>query len=195
MVQQIRSSQFILTYGPGSILEAQHGPRMIWNYEKWVRIFGSRDNAHLLSRFLIPDFDLSRILEGGRVFRIPTNAEMRVPDLVQLFRTGLFPSWALCLEHKPFILYKLDELGNTNCPVCLKRKGRVYSQDQAIRFVRACKNGHLDDIDWKYAIHKKRECTGTLYEWDERGTELKNIHLICRSCSEEATLADVYFRT
>jgi len=159
-------------------------------------MFSSPARSHALNRFLIPDIDLSKLLDGGKVFRVPTNAEMRVPDQMPLFKTGLFPSWALCLEHKPYILHRLDELGNTNCPICIKKKGRVYAQEQAIRFVRACRNGHLDDVDWKWAIHtKKKDCPGALFEWDERGTEIKNIHLICRVCKEEATLADVYFRT
>jgi hypothetical protein len=192
----IRQSQFILTYGVGSIVEtATGGPRLILDFEHWGSIFGSSQGTSSLNSLLIPDLDLSPLLGGGKVFRIPTNAEMGLPEEQPLFATGLFPSWALCLDHKPYFLHHLDEKGRTNCPVCLKKKGRVFAQQQAIRFVRACRNGHLDDVDWQAAVHAKRKnCSGEVFEWDERGTEMKSIHLTCQACGEMSTLADVYFR-
>jgi len=165
------------------------------DFEHWGGIFSSSQGTSSLNSLLIPDLDLSPLLGGGKVFRIPTNAEMGFPDEQPLFATGLFPSWALCLDHKPYFLYRLDEKGRTNCPICLKKKGRFFAQQQAIRFVRACRNGHLDDVDWQAAVHvKEKNCSGEVFEWDERGTEMKNIHLTCQTCGETSTLVDVYFR-
>lgn len=186
--QGIRPSQFVLTYGVGSILEAPNGPRIIPQYADWGRVFGFPDTPIQLSRFEIKDANVSALLGGGRIFRLPTNADLQIPDDQVLFRTKRFPNWALCQEHK--ILYELTPSGTTRCPKC--PRGKV-AQEEAIRFVRACPQGHLDDVDWKGIIHhKKRSCDGTLFDWIERGSTLRDITIKCRKCGSEATLQDIY---
>lgn len=190
--QAIRPSQFILTYGVGSILETPSGPRIILEYKDWGTIFGRPDTSvQLSSRFEIKDANVSALLGGGRIFRLPTNADMQMPDDRVLFRTGLFPRWGLCQDHR--ILYELTPRGTTRCPRCDPGK---ESQHEAIRFVRACPRGHLDDVDWKGTIHQKnKNCNGALFDWIETGSTLKDIRLECRACGESATLQDIYYRT
>ena len=185
--QAIRRSQFVLTYGVGSILEAPNGPRIILDFERWGRISSS-----LLSRFEIQDANVSALLNGGRIFALPTNADMQVPDDQILFRTGRFPRWALCQDDR--ILYELTPSGTTRCPDCTL--GRGEAQDQAIRFVRACPRGHLDDVDWRRIIHRnQRGCNGALFTWEERGSTLDDITIICRECGARATLRVIYYGT
>ena len=186
--QGIRPSQFVLTYGVGSVLEAPDGPRIIPHYRYWGRIFGFPDTPIQLSKFEIRDANVSALLKGGRIFRLPTNADMQIPDEQILFRTRRFPHWALCQEHR--ILYELTPSGTTRCPRCLP--GRA-AQDQAIRFVRACPMGHLDDVGWKSIVHRgKPSCDGTLFDWIERGSTLRDITIECRRCGAQATMQDVY---
>ena len=186
--QGIRPSQFVLTYGVGSILEAPNGPRIIQQYSNWGRVFGFPNTSIQLSRFEIRDANVSALLGGGRIFRLPTNADMQIPDEQVLFRTKRFPNWALCQDHE--ILYELTPSGTTRCPKCPPGK---LAQDQAIRFVRACPQGHLDDVNWKGIIHRrKKTCDGTLFDWIEKGSTLRDITIKCRKCGSEATLQDIY---
>ena len=186
--QGIRPSQFVFTYGVGSILEAPNGPRIILHYRDWGRIFGFADTTIQLSRFEIRDANVSALLKGGRIFRLPTNADIQIPDEQVLFRTRRFPRWALCQEHRT--LYELTASGTTRCPRCPPGKA---AQDQAIRFVRACPRGHLDDVGWKGIIHRwKTGCDGALFDWIERGSTLRDITIRCRKCGAQATLQDVY---
>lgn len=186
--QGIRPSQFVLTYGVGSILEAPNGPRIIPQYKDWGRIFGFPDSSIQLNHFEIRDANVSALLQGGRIFRLPTNADMQIPDDQVLFRTRRFPQWALCQEHR--ILYELTPSGKTKCPFCPPGKA---AQDQAIRFVRACPRGHLDDVDWKGIIHRgKKACDGVVFDWIERGSTLRDITIRCRKCGAQATLQDIY---
>lgn len=187
--QAVRPSQFVLTYGVGSVLEAPNGPRMILDFENWGRIFGkSSTSVELSTKYQIRDDNVSALLNGGKIFRLPSNAELQLPDEQVLFKTDPFPHWALCQDHR--ILYELTATGSTRCPRC--RPGKA-AQREAIRFVRACPRGHLDDVDWKGIVHRKnRTCDGALFGWIETGSTLYDIAIECRKCGAKATLRDIY---
>lgn len=187
--QAIRPSQFVLTYGVGSILETTNGPRMILDFKEWGRVFSLPDTSLLLSnKYEIRDANVSALLSQGRIFSLPTNADEQIPDERFLFRTGRFPRWALCQDHR--ILYKLTANGTTRCPECRRNK---EAQHEAIRFVRACPRGHLDDVDWKGIVHRNyKNCDGGLFDWVESGSTLKDIILRCRDCGSTAVLQDIY---
>lgn len=186
--QGIRPSQFVLTYGPGSILEAPSGPRIIPSFKDWGHVFGLPQTSLLLSKFEIRDANVMALLGDGRVFRLPTNADLQVPEETILFRTRRFPKWALCQDHR--ILYELTDHGISRCPQCTLGK---VAQHEAIRFVRACPRGHLDDVGWKEIVHRKNPaCNGSLFDWIETGSTLRDITLRCRTCGAQATLQDIY---
>lgn len=186
--QAIRPSQFVLTYGVGAILETPGGPRIILNFKNWGQIFGTPQASLLLSKYEIGDTSVNALLGGGRIFRLPTNADMQIPDERVLFRTGRFPRWALCQDHR--VLYELSSRDTTRCPSCNPRK---VARHEAIRFVRACPRGHLDDVDWKRIIHRANPaCDGGLFDWIETGSTLRDITIRCRDCGSQATLQDVY---
>jgi len=179
----------VLTYGVGSILETPSGPRLILDYKDWGRVFSLPDTSiQLNNRYEIKDANVSALLGGGRIFALPTNADMQIPDERFLFRTGRFPRWALCQDHR--ILYELTANGTTRCPNCDRNK---VAQHEAIRFVRACPRGHLDDVNWKNIVHKGgKSCDSALYDWIEAGSTLRDITLQCRQCGAQATLQDIY---
>jgi hypothetical protein len=193
MGQPIRPSQFILSYGVGSIIEAPKGPRLVPIFEKWdlSRTFFSGSGS-AVSKFRIEDRNARAQLNGGEIFEIPTNPQFDLTTNQPLFRTFRFPKWALCQQHR--VLYQLDQHGRSRCPNC---RGKLRdSQDEAIRFVRACPNGHLDDVDWRGTIHGGKSCHGDLFDWvEETGSDLKSVRIRCRTCRAEVSLRDVYFRT
>ena len=56
----------------------------------------------------------------------------------------------------------------------LNRKYRFPDDDKLvdvspIRFVGACEHGHIDDIDWRWAVHGAEKCTRPMY-LEEKGT-------------------------
>ena len=187
--QAVRPSQFVLTYGVGSILEAPNGPRMILDFKYWGRIFGRPSTClELSTKYQIRDDNVSALLNGGKIFRLPSNAELQLPDEQVLFKTDPFPHWALCQDHR--ILYEIAASGSTRCPHC--RIGKM-AQHEAIRFVRACPRGHLDDVDWKGIVHRRNPtCDGALFDWIETGSTLYDIAIECRKCGAKATLRDIY---
>ena len=192
MGQLLRSSEFVLSYGVGSIIDGR-GPRLVPVFEKWNMghvVFSGSGGS--ISQYRIDDRNTRAQLDGGEVFAIPTNARFSLPPARSLYRTLRFPLWALCQDHH--ILYRQGPRGRSNCPSC---RGRVYdAQGDAIRFVRACPDGHLDDVDWKGTIHGTSACPSDTFQWDETsGSDLKSVVVRCMKCKSEASLLDIYYRT
>lgn len=195
LVQHIRPSQFIITYGPGAILETRYGPRVI-----------PMPNIGLSS--LIPqrlnEFEISdrRITEGlfrgsARIFRIPSNAELNMPEDIPLYRTKPFPEWKLCLNTSShpsggYVLFR----GNA-CPECKRsqstpRPARFVYQEP-IRFIMACPKGHMDDVDWYVVVHsEKRDCTNDEYFIWRGSGPLRSIQLECPRCRRRRNLGEAY---
>ncbi len=88
-------------------------------------------------------------------------------------------------------------------PARALRKGGVFEHPETrkklkvvpVRFVRACRNGHIGDIDWYYFLHGNgNECRHGLKQLflDERGTsgDLSEIVIRCE-CGRERSMAQV----
>jgi hypothetical protein len=161
------------------------------SYKDWGRIFGRANTSLVLSRYEIRDTNVTNLLKGGRIFRLPTNADLQLPEDHALFRTKRFPHWALCQTHRK--LYQISSSGTSRCPHCSPVKP---AQQEAIRFVRACPRGHLDDVDWYGIVHHKNSvCNFSLFDWIETGSALWDIRIQCPKCESSASLQDVYNET
>ncbi|MEM0133678.1 MAG: DUF1998 domain-containing protein [Thermoplasmatales archaeon] len=186
--QSIRPSQFITTYGPGAIIEGKNGPRLIPSPD--IGLF--KDPDLILEDYEISDARLSEgILHGARVFRLPSNAELGKKEDIPLYRTKVFPSWNLCVNsnhhnsQSPEDVYILYHSSQQRCPVCSEM---TTKNRQAVRFIVACPEGHLDDFDWDYFIHDgKKQCNNhTSFMWKGGGSSLSNIFLYCPECNNKS---------
>src|SRR5687767_746917 len=110
--QEIRPSQFIITYGPGSIVETRSGPVVSHSMDRLFQQIG-----HDPQDFEVVDDRLSHAeLDGARIVRVPTNAELGIPEDEPVYPTERFPFWALCTRHPPVqILYPVSN-GCARCP-------------------------------------------------------------------------------
>lgn len=176
--QQLRPSQFITTYGPGSIIETRSGPVVISTVDN---VFN--DNSLTLADYEIRDARLIRspLLNGGGIVRIPVNAELRREDGFPIYRSEQLPYWSLCVEHG--ILY-MNRRRCPQCPPATVTFDRDKAGREAIRFVRVCTNGHLDDVDWHYLVHNGPKCGSQpdYYLWRGGGGSLRNVTIACPNC-------------
>src|SRR5947209_8653959 len=111
--QSIRPSQFITTYGPGSILEGPDGPRIIYSLERWG-IFNPQSGRRASDFDITDDRVSTALLQGARVVALPTNAQLGLPDSQEIYETGSFPEWSLCERHRT--LYRATYGVNRGCP-------------------------------------------------------------------------------
>lgn len=190
--QPIRPTQFVTTYGPGAVLETLRGPRLI------VGIADSglfdRDQP---SDYEIKEPALSQLLpEQGRIFRLPSNADFDLEDGKAIYNTQPFPKWSLCPTHSR--LYRAKYKSRKACPECpTKSEGKAWEQarEQAVSFVMACPEGHLDDVPWSFFLHRatgKNDCRPDTIEWSGAGGPLNKVVLRCPKCKAEARLSDLY---
>lgn len=198
--QSIRPSQFITTFGPGSILEGPDGPRVIYNFAR-SNIF----HNHPVSEFAIDDAGLSRIISilanaTAQIVRLPTNADFNEPDATAIYETETFPKWSLCVTHN--VLYRrrpANDNKKTGCPQCGDQPSSYHAnlraRREAIRFIQACKNGHMDDVDWFGLFrHRIPGCRPQFLKWTGGGSSLREVQLECPACQDRVNLGDAYGR-
>ncbi len=193
--QQIRRSQFVLTYGPGAILEGKRGPRMILILDNGL---GNNFNIDTLLKYEIKDIrsamaigSFNEMVDDSnsherKIFMLPSNDSIRGSGERLVYKTKKFPEWNICYnDHANHgnILYP----GST-CPEC-----KDYRNSSAVRFVAACDQGHLDDIDWDYAVHKHRKCVPGYYYWDPKGILLADIKIQCPKCGIKTDMGKIYY--
>ncbi|MBI2570482.1 MAG: DUF1998 domain-containing protein [Candidatus Schekmanbacteria bacterium] len=183
---EIRPSQFVITYGPGSIVETRSGPVVVRSMDRLFQQIGREPQD-----FEIVDDRLSRAeLAGARIARIPTNAELELPADDPIYPTERFPSWALCTRHPPDqILFRVD----TGCPRC--PPGGPARGSAAIRFVQACPEGHLDDVNWNVVVHPRgEECRPDHFLWHGGGRALRHVTIECPRCGARENFGHAYGR-
>lgn len=187
--QHISRSQFVLTYGPGSVIETKKGPRLIPAMNRGLGEYFSKD---VFERFEIAETRLSKFIQQQsenqpriRIVALPTNAGLKKPSNYRIYSTFVFPVWKVCYGrkggHRPILFNGLT------CPLC-----KTNEESSAVRFVAACSAGHLDEVDWHYAIHGNYKCKPHFYFWKTNGSSLSDIIIECPDCSSNSNMKEIY---
>ena len=195
--QELRQSQFVLMYGPGSIIESPNGSRLIPSLE------GLKNNCNesFFTKHEIKDVRMSNMLNSQdeeyetHLLSIPSNKSISEEDEPVIYSTVIFPSWHVCYKRNPPILYKniisedYCEAYNTD-----KCEGCTKDSNPNVRFVRACPDGHLDEVNWRLEVHgNTEECEDVKYYlWKVNGSSLSEITIECPICHKKTTMNDIY---
>lgn len=198
-VGAVRPSQLLYTYGPGALVDLPHLSVVVRGLGEW-----STDPA------VAPEVVERRLLAAVR--RRPTTAQvvaLRFPPYLEetsnLFddwsRTGVpvrvFPQWLRCPACDRMApidsgLFTLEEqharpdrtmFRHTNCSKAGKAPPAV-----PVRFLLACRNGHLDDFPWIQFTHRGPPCDAPILRMLERGlsTATADILVQCTNCDVPA---------
>src|SRR5262245_48524200 len=187
---QVRHSQVVTTFGPGSLLDLPKQSVIVSGLDYWLGVSEEVHEPRLVEK-------LKRLLNlpALKLYSPPPDNE----DPTAL-KTGItawqFPEWFITQD-----VEKGDRGGFTRSRLLVHRKaltkGRFIDNDKRkrpvvpIRFVRACRKGHIGDIDWRWFAHRgTTQCFRQLWI-DERGTsgDLSEIVIRCE-CGQERRLND-----
>lgn len=179
----LRSSQVITTFGPGAMVDLPDASVIIAGLDHW-----KYDNTQ------IPVVDESRLTEKLKhildvpalTLRSPPPASDRGHGLHPDIVAWRFPEWFIVQHKRPILspagarrrrLVHLNSLERDRFRDGNGDKNAVVP----VRFVRACKRGHVGDIDWKAFVHSvPSTCPRDLWI-EERGTtgDLDEIYITC----------------
>jgi hypothetical protein len=190
--QQIRANQLITTFGPGSMVDLPDKSIIVAGLDKWNY---AKDNHCVVEEPRLAA-KLARILRGMSPEFKGQSVELRRPPPTgdAMFQKGqitpgvtgyIFPHWFIVQN------VELSLLKNRRRKLILqgqldqgtgrfKDKGKSYSV-VPVRFVRACRKGHVGDIQWRDFVHSGRTlCQQDLW-LEERGTtgDLADVWVIC----------------
>ena len=189
---QIRQSQLITSFGPGSMMDLPNHSVLIGGLDTWStggdEIIEPRLVDKLKSLFDPP-------LQVLKLFSPPPDADD--PTAPQTGITAWqFPEW--------FITQDVDSeksRGTVRARMLVHRKmltkGKFIDDNRKkrsvvpVRFVRACKNGHIGDLDWYSFVHEGRtDCRRQLWI-EERGTggDLAEVWVRCECGKGERSMA------
>jgi hypothetical protein len=190
--KSIRRAQAITPFGPGAILDLGQESFVVLDAYRNRRAWDRREQKIRLER-------LENGLNVTDGFRLPpATSEFGAagpPLLVQRF-----PAWLFCPNCRRMKKMNPDaeqELGG-DAPTC---RWCPKSALVPMRYVAACKNGHLADVDWFSWAHSNQgpqagQCSRTSPKLrfnanSGSGSSLKSLSVECERCDASRTLEDI----
>jgi hypothetical protein len=187
--KQIRTTQLIAPFGPGTLYTDRRGtPHVICGLDYWFKRVDAASGQVIdcsdPSEFERFEPRLSELLRVNR-FRMPPDFRhvrpgAKAPPNALLYTPALrFPRWYRHSKTGQLHLFNLDT----------QRTGTPWGGGRwlPVRFVSACQEGHLCEFPWKKWIGCQCESDESLYLTDRGGADLSSIRIECRACPEGST--------
>ncbi|HJW55299.1 MAG TPA: DUF1998 domain-containing protein [Burkholderiaceae bacterium] len=190
----VRRSQLISTYGIGGIIDLDKGSFMPMGLEDWERV-----TSHPALR--ITEGRLQAQLDVDHFRMPPVVKPIRGTPMVELKSTApavRFPEWHECpkchrigTEGDPFELCADNARLQCTNPKC----GKAVTTP--VRFVVACRHGHIDEFPWVWWAHRSRDggsCAEPRLKLLSHGksASLGDLYVKCTSCDSASTLGDAF---
>ncbi len=201
-----RLSQLISTFGPGAMIDLPTRSVVVGGLEQWDMsgnaAFTTIAEPRLAAR-------LEQLLkQQGRLEPTATLA-LRTPPALTDGNSGIprgiaapiFPTWFICEQVETISLggktarrrrlvrwQDLDTKGRRRFVFDDGRKSEVTP----IRFVCACVDGHLQDIEWRWVVHGAAQCQEPMWV-EEKGTSADpaDTSIVC-GCGRRLSLQDTF---
>lgn len=209
-IGEIRPSQMLWTYGPGSLIDLPNMSVITLSTDRWPKA-----HCHPVHE--------ARLLSSVQSILGPSVQELLMPPLVDSDNDNLnnplahigvpvmaFPRWMRCVkcgllspcDSNLFKLKKNDFRPEQTRYVhasCRGSKGDKRASDAdavPARFLTACRAGHLDDFPWHWFVHRGPDaCSGNL-RFYESGASLQteNLWVRCDQCNKSRNMAQAFGR-
>jgi len=184
---QLRQSQMVTTFGPGAMVDLLDRSIVVgglehWSYgrEGYTPLDYARLRSSLLPRLKMLDPSLDLAVEG--YFRMPPEGDDNEPSLFSGVRALEFPRWFVChgCRRLARVSDAFTEKGGRYRHQC---KSNRESHAVPVRFVAACKRGHLSDFPWAAFAHPDGPCERPeLYLHEGATGDVSRIFVKCENC-------------
>ena len=189
---QIRRSQLVGTFGPGAMADLPNHSVLIAGLDHW-----SKGGDEVMEPRLVTKLqDLLQVSNLKLMLPPPDQEDPTAPP------TGVtawqFPEWFITQY------VELADRGSSRSRMLIHRtalsRGKYIDDNKKrqpvvpIRFVQACRRGHISDISWKTYVHRGRsDCTRNLWI-DERGTsgDISEVWVRCE-CGQERPVGEAAY--
>lgn len=192
---QLRRSQLVGGTGPGALLDLPRHAVIIGGLEFW-------GNPFLSGEFDSIDDERTRArlardlkVKGLRLFSPPVEGDTFRDKLAPGVIAWRFPGWFVAQRElqpgvRPLVSHR--QLDGSKWLDDERKKHSVVP----VRFVRACKHGHIDDIDWKDFVHRGDDSCSRQLLWQERGSsfDFVDIFVACQ-CGKSRSIIEATMRT
>jgi hypothetical protein len=188
---QIRQSQIVTTFGPGSLVDLPTTSVLVGGLEFWSGLGSELREPRLTAKACeLIGAPALRLYAPPAAMDDPRGA----PSGITVFQ---FPEWFIVQASAEE--ERAGTAGRTRMLVHrgALTKGKYVGRDGKrravvpIRFVRACRRGHIGDIDWYGFVHEGAgECRRSLWI-DERGTsgDISEVWVRCE-CGKQRPVSD-----
>jgi hypothetical protein len=180
----VRRSQLVSTFGIGAIVDFEKGSFMPMGLEDWERV-----NA--LPSLRIGERRLEEMLGVGHFRLGPVKDQIKGSHMVRAGSAApaiRFPEFHECPKcHRIGTLDTPFEIADDGVRLtCTAHTNPVHTNP--VRFVVACRKGHLSDFPWSWWAHRDREggeCERPTLELTSRGRSaaLSDLYVTCTACS------------
>src|SRR5438876_3989571 len=182
---QLRQGQVVSTFGPGAMLDLPSHSVLVAGLEHWTGV-----NEEIVEPRLAEKLCRLLGLPSIKLYAPPPDPQDPTAPLNGI-AAWQFPEWFIVQEAST-----ANDQSAFRSRMMVHRSaltgGKYIDQDNKrrpvvpIRFVRACRCGHIGDIDWRAFVHgAQSECKRQLWI-DERGTsgDLSEVWIRCECKTE-----------
>jgi len=202
---ELRPSQLIFTFGVGSLVDLPNMSALIMGLDDW----DTRYSREIEEDRLLAAIQKRLGAQMGKLYLPPIKLDGMERDPAAP-AVGVpvvpFPRWMRCslcqtlatVESGVFKLlqdpYRPDNTEYVH-QGCLKSQGNRPPSALSVRFLLACREGHLTDFPWLNFVHRGnvacRPATLSLREFGASG-DASDIIVKCHSCETERRMADAF---
>lgn len=183
-IGSVRRSQLVSTFGIGAIVDLEKGSFMPMGLEDWERV-NSLPALRIGEERLQSMLGVSHFRLGPVKEQLAGTTQVRARSAAPAVR---FPEWHECpkchrigKEGAPF------ELADDGARLRCTAHGNATTYTNPVRFVVACRKGHLSDFPWEWWAHRGRQegvCQRPLLKLGSHGqsASLADLYVTCEGC-------------
>lgn len=195
----VRQSQVVTTFGPGAMVDLLTDAVLVsgldfWSYDRNYEIPHipePRLRDAIVERFR----KLGRELSQDQPFRAPPMGNDREPTKFAGVQVLEFPQWFVCQNVHCRALLRKDGLELKSHRYWHQCDRTHRAECVPVRFVSACKRGHIDEFGWigfVHAVAGKERCPSPSLTFQEGATgDFNDIRVDC-ACGASAKLNATY---